>query len=218
MDPQNDSEQLKKLLGEPKDEETRKRERLRAIYAVSIGCSVSDVAEIFCVDEQTIYNWIDVWREERNVSDKPRSGRPPAFTDEEKKELKKLIDENDPKEHGINASFWDCAELCKYYLKNGKNVSEDAIERTLLDMGAHYLKAQIEYKEADFRKQREFALQFLRDLKKKTEATILLFEDEPAFLVLSKIIYLKLFRLFIFRGMHICYGYGRGSALFRRAR
>ncbi len=178
MNLQNDSEQLKKLLEEPKEEETRNRERLRALYAISIGHSIPEVAKIFCVDEQTIYNWIEKWREDRDVSDKPKSGRPPAFTEEEKKELKKLIDENEPKEHGINASFWDCAELRRYYLKSGKDISEDAIERTLLSMGAHYVKAQIEYKEADFRKQRKFALQFLRDLKKKTEATILLFEDE----------------------------------------
>lgn len=178
MDISDDSAVLKRMAEEKNSKDAKDRERLRALYAISIGRSVSDVAEVFCVDEQTLYNWIDKWREERNISDKPRSGRPPAFTEEEKKELKKLVDDNDPKEHGINASFWDCAELRRYYLKNGKDVSEDAIERTLLSMGAHYVKAQIEYKEADFRKQKEFALQFLRDLKKKTEATILLFEDE----------------------------------------
>ena len=133
---------------------------------------------MFMVDEQTIYNWINKWREERDLSNKPKSGRPSAFTEEEKKELKKLVKENNPKERGINASFWDCTELHKYYLKKGKNVSEDTIERILLEMGAHYVKAQIEYKEADFEVQRKFAMDFLRDMKRRTKATILLFEDE----------------------------------------
>ena len=175
MDLHEDSNRLKKLLEESQPTE---KERLRALYTISIGYSVEDVAKIYCVDEQTVYNWIEKWRDDRNVSNKPKSGRPPVFTEDEKKELKKLVDEDNPKEHGINASFWDCTELHKYYLKNGKNVSEDTIEKTLLDMGAHYVKAQIEYKEADFEAQRKFALDFLRDMKKITKATILLFEDE----------------------------------------
>ncbi len=175
MDLHEDSEELKKLL---EGSQTTEKERVRALYAISIGYSIKDVEKIYCVDEQTVYNWINKWREERDLSNKPKSGRPPAFTEEEKKELRRLVEENDPKKHGINASFWDCAELRKYYLKNGKKVSEDAIENCLLEMGAHYVKAQTEYQEADFEQQRAFALEFLRDLKKKTETTILLFEDE----------------------------------------
>lgn len=175
MNLQNDSEQLKKLLEE---QQITEKDRIRALYAISIGHSVEEVAKMFLVDEQTIYNWINKWREEGNVINEPKSGRPPAFTDKEKRELKRLVDENDPKSQGINASFWDCTELRKYFLKNGKDVSEDTIERYLLDMGAHYVKAQLEYKEADEQKQREFALQFLKDIKKMTKATVLLFEDE----------------------------------------
>ena len=48
----------------------------------------------------------------------------------------------------------------------------------LLGMGAHYVKAQIQYREADLQKQREFALQFLRDLERKTDDMALLFQDE----------------------------------------
>lgn len=172
---EEDSELLKKLL---EGSQATEKEKIKALHAVSIGYSVEDVAEIFCVDEQTIYNWINRWRESRDISSKPKSGRPPAFTEEEKRELKRLVEENEPKKHGINASFWDCAELHKYYMKNGKNVSEDTIERCLLEMGAHYVKAQIEYKEADLEQQRQFALEFLRDMKKRTDTTILLFEDE----------------------------------------
>jgi len=175
MDLHEDTELLKKLL---KETQPTEKERIRALYIVSLGYPIKEVADMFLVDEQTIYNWINKWREERGLANKPKSGRPPVFTEEEKKELEKLVKENDPKKHGINACFWDCTELCKYFLMNGKKVSVDTIERTLIEMGAHYIKAQIEYKEADFEKQREFALRFLRDLKKKTDAIVLLFEDE----------------------------------------
>jgi len=175
MDLRKDSEELRKLL---EGSQTTEKERIRALYIVSLDYPIKEVARMFCVDEQTIYNWINLWREERNVSDKPKSGRPPAFTEEEKKELRKLVEENDPKMHGINASFWDCAELQKYYLKNGKKVSEETIRTTLKDMGAHYVKAQHEYREADYEKQKEFALQFLKDTQKLNDDIALLMGDE----------------------------------------
>lgn len=89
-----------------------------------------------------------------------------------------MIDENAPEAHGINASFWDCTELRKYYLSKGKDVSEDTISRVLIKMGAHYVKAQFEYQEADIEKQKSFALSFLDDVKRLTKKTALLFGDE----------------------------------------
>ena len=158
--------------------EAREHDRYLALHAVSEGYEIPLVAKIFCVDESSIYGWIDRWKEEKNLSDKPRSGRPSEFSEKERKDLKKLIDENDPQSHGINASFWDCAELHRYYLSIGKDVSEDAILRALTEMGAHYVKAQFEYQEADLEKQRTFALMFLNDVKKLTDRIALLFEDE----------------------------------------
>ena len=167
---------LQKLAKECKD--AKECIRYFALHAVSEGYEVSAVAEIFCVDESSIYGWIKKWKEEGTLSDKPKSGRPPTFTDVEKKDLKRLVKETDPQAHGINASFWDCAELRKYYLLQGKDVSEDTINRTLLNMGAHYVKAQFEYQEADLEKQRSFALSFFNDIKKLTDQIALLFEDE----------------------------------------
>lgn len=159
-------------------EDATEKIRYEALYAVSRGNTVETVANIIAVEESTVYDWIHRWEKERNVSDKPKSGRPPAFIEEEKKELKDLIDENDPRLHGANAGFWDCTELRKYYLKKGKDVSEETIRATLIEMGAHYVKAQHEYREADYEKQREFALQFLKDVQKLNDDIALLLEDE----------------------------------------
>ena len=89
-----------------------------------------------------------------------------------------MIDENDPQSHGVNASFWDCKELLRYYLMQGKSVSEDAIRNALRGMGARYVKVQIEYREADIEKQMEFAIQFLKDFKEIADDIVLLFQDE----------------------------------------
>ena len=161
-----------------KCKEAKEYGRYLALHAVSLGKEVPLVAEIFCVDESSIYGWIQRWKDEGTLSDKPKSGRPPAFTNVEKKDLKRLVKENDPQAHGINASFWDCAELRKYYLLQRKDVSEDAIRTALLGMGAHYVKAQIEYREADLEKQRKFALQFLKDIQGIADDIALLFQDE----------------------------------------
>ena len=158
--------------------EAREQNRYLALHAVSVGKEVSLVAEIFCVDEDSIYNWIKKWREEKNLSDKSRSGKPPAFKEDEKKDLKGLVEENDPQKYGFNVSFWDCAELRKYYLQRGKSVSQETIRRILIKIGAHYVKAQFEYQEADTDRQRAFALSFLEDAKNLTDDIAMLFEDE----------------------------------------
>lgn len=152
--------------------------RYYALHAISEGKTITEVASIFLVQRPAVYDWIEKWQKNKDLSDEPRSGRPPAFDEKEKKELKKLVDEDSPENHGLNASFWDCGGLRKYYLSIGKNVSEDAIRNTLLSMGARYIKAQIEYKEADLEKQRVFALEFLEDFQKLTADIALLFEDE----------------------------------------
>jgi len=152
--------------------------RYYALHAVSSGKSIMETAELFLVERQTIHEWIVRWEKERDLSNRPKSGKPPVFTEDEKKELKDLIDEGDPQRHGINAGMWDCTELRKYYLKRGKMVSKETIRIALKEMGAHYVKAQHEYREADYEKQREFVLQFLKDTGKLTDDIAMLFEDE----------------------------------------
>ena len=91
---ESDSGILNKLAKECKD--PRERDRLRALCILSIGYSAGDVSRMFFVDEETLYRWAQRWNEERSVEDRDRSGRPPALGEKEKKEIKRLLDENDP--------------------------------------------------------------------------------------------------------------------------
>ena len=120
---EDDSPALQKLAKQSKD--YREVQRLRALYALALGESVERVALVFDVDESTVYEWVARWRRERGVVDEPRSGRPPALSAEDERELRRLVEDSNPREHGVNASAWDCAELVKYFARQGKRVDEN---------------------------------------------------------------------------------------------
>lgn len=169
-----DKRLLRSLARECKD--AKEKTRLLALHAISIGKSLSLVAEIFCVDEETVRKWIHRWEEEKNLKDKPRDGRPPSLSDEDKKKIRKLVEENNPKKYGLNASAWDCSELRKYFVKKGKIFSIDVVRKALKEMKAHYVKAMIRFPEADEKERAEFAKNFVKD--EKSGNALVLFEDE----------------------------------------
>ena len=171
---------LNRLAKESKD--PLERERLRALFVLSLGESVHRVASFFSVDDDTLYRWSERWNSEKDVSDREVSGRPPSLGENEKKEMKRLIDENDPGKHGINSSTWTCTELRVYFERKGIAVSEETIRRCLKEMRAHYVKATLEYAETysdDVAREREeFASKFIEDVKAKPKDAVVLFEDE----------------------------------------
>jgi len=172
---EEDAPALRRLAKENKD--YRARERLRALYALSLGDSVEHVVRVFDVDDSTVYDWISWWQTQRGLSDKPRSGRPPELSPEDKALIRKLVEKNNPQQHGINASQWDCSELSKYFARHGRAVPDEIIRKALKEMGAHYVKAVLKYAEVNERERRSFALKLVRELRGKNGA-IVLFEDE----------------------------------------
>ena len=155
-------------------------EKLRygALYAVSRGKNINAIAEILDVERSTIYDWIEKWRADRTVDDKPRSGKPSKLTPEDDKEIKDLIDNKKPKDFGINAATWTTRELREYFLKShNKDIDEETIRVHLRKTGAKYVKSQLRYKEADMNKQVEFAQNFLT-LSTESDFTKIVFIDE----------------------------------------
>ena len=175
---QNDGQLLHDLAKSCKD--PKEKVRYLALHAIAKGHAITLVSEIFCVDEATVYRWIERWQEEKNLSDKSREGRPPELTEKDKGHIKKLVEENNPKKQGINSGMWDCKELQKYFLMRGKNISQETIRKCLIRYGAHYVKAEIEYAEADLKAQEEFAKQFFKDMKSKPTSVVVLFQDESS--------------------------------------
>lgn len=170
-----DSHSLQESAKRCKD--AKERERLRALYAISVGYPIPTVAEIFSVDEGTIYRWIERWQEEKRLSDKPKRGRPGSLSEEEKQMIRDLVTEGNPKKHGINASIWNTKELREYFYKKGKNVSQETIRRCLKEMGARYVKVDLENVKDDIKMKEEFVKKFV-DVMKYNPSLIMLFEDE----------------------------------------
>ena len=171
---EGDEQLLRKLAKSCKD--SKEQNRYLALHAICKAYSVPSVSDIFCVDEATIYRWIDRWTEERNMQNKPKSGRPSILADKGKEKIKRLLEENNPKKHGINASFWDTKELHMYFKKQNKKISRETLRKYLKQIGARYVKAVIKFPEADIEKQKEFAKKFFEN--NKSCSSIILFQDE----------------------------------------
>lgn len=178
MIPPEDSQRLRELAKDCKD--AKEKLRYLALHALALGHAVQAVAQIFCVDEATVYRWVERWQEEKNLADKPREGRPPELTEKDKEQIKKLVEENNPQKHGMNAGIWDTKELQWYFLQRGKAFSQETIRRCLVGMRAHYVKAEIGYAEANEAQQARFAHRFFNEMKWKPNSVVVLFQDESA--------------------------------------
>lgn len=138
------SKEFSDLLQEAirKSRDARERERLRALYAISVGYPLPMVADIFTVDEGTVYRWIERWQEEKTLTDKPKIGRPGALSATDKEFLRELVMENEPQKHGVKARSWSTKDLRDYLAKTGIRASQETIRRCLRGMGAIYVKGQ----------------------------------------------------------------------------
>lgn len=154
--------------------------RYYALHAISRGKSITDTAELFLVERQTVHEWITKWKEDKSVSDRPKSGRPESFTGEDKETIKRLVDENDPKKYGVNMSRWDTRGLQMYFAERGKIVERETIRICLHELGGHYVKAVHKYAEANKIEQIEFAKRELERIGSTSEDTAILFEDEAS--------------------------------------
>jgi len=144
---EEDEPLLRKLAKECDDAE--ENVRYYALHSISRGKSATETADIFLVERQTIYNRIEKWNGDREVSNKPKSGRPESLTDDDKETIKKLVDENQPKKYGINMSGWDTKGLQIYFARLGRTVSRETIRIHFHELGAHYVKAVHKYADAN---------------------------------------------------------------------
>ncbi len=153
---EEDRDILYKSYKESKD--PNEKIRYQALYAVSRNFSVTDVAGFIDVEESTIYDWIHKWESEKDVKDRPRSGRPSKLTEEDDKEIDSLLDDKIPKDFGINSTTWTTRELHEYFIRvHNKYVDEETIRQHLHRINAHYVKGQLVYKEADMASQVNFS-------------------------------------------------------------
>lgn len=161
----------------------RESRRYHAVLLVKIGKKVSEVAELLFTTEDTIRSWIKKWDSEKSIRDKQRPGKPCKLTKEEEEELCRLVDENNPENHGYNVSGWDCVELQTYVKdKFNKNVSAETIRKILKRNGFNYKKINYLFSKRDMEARKKF-VQEIMDLyelisNNKLKNTILMFADQ----------------------------------------
>ena len=172
-------EEIEKLIKLYKQAETGKEsQRYHAILLVKTGSTIAYVSRIFFVDEETIRLWVKKWDEEKNIHDKERKGRNPKLAKEQQEELAKLVDENNPQEHGYKTATWDCVELKKFVFdKFGKEISDETIRNLLKKYGFSYKKSEYLFNKRDLEKRNRF-VEELFALYEFLENTKIMFCDE----------------------------------------
>ncbi len=155
----------------------RESRRYHAVLLVKSGKTQAEVARLLFVDEETVRNWVKEWDKREELEDKQRSGRPRKITKEIEKEMCDLVDENNPKKEGMQASTWDCKEL-RIWLKDkyGIPITGERIRKILKKNGFNYRKVNYKFTKADETKQKEF-LEDFKDLHQNLDSTII-FQDE----------------------------------------
>jgi transposase len=158
--------QLRRQLHRTSD--ARLCRRLLAILEVDQGKPVSELARLLKVSCQSIYNWIDRFRQEREVAalaDRYGIGRPTLWTDERVALLRNFM-ESSPYPWGYFAVDWTVPllrEQLGHY--TGQWLSEDTIRRELHRLGYVWKRGryrlapdpELEKKTADSQKSPRFA-------------------------------------------------------------
>ena len=112
-----------------KDEKFSQGIRLHAVYQIALGKEAKDLQEVYSSSHKSICNWVHRYNSEGidGLKDRPRSGRPPFLSKEQKAELDEIIQTN-PLEHGYNTATWTGALVIDIVKKR---------------FGVEYKKAQI---------------------------------------------------------------------------
>lgn len=154
--------------------------RAHAVLLVKEGKSINEVAKLFYVDEDTVRNWVAKWDEENEVKDAPRTGASLKLTKEIEQEIVFLVEENNPENHGMFATSWDCSELRiylqdKYFFK----ISNEQIRKLLKRNNFNWRKLNYKFVNADEEKRKSFLSDF-KQFHDDISQTTLIFQDEMA--------------------------------------
>lgn len=88
--------------------------RLHAVLQVAKGQKAEDIAASHQVSLRSVPGWIHRYNSggPEELKDKPRSGRKPRLSDEQKSEFKRIVTEQTPKDYGFNSGTWSGPILC----------------------------------------------------------------------------------------------------------
>ncbi len=130
-----DRRRLLRLLEQTRDATPLRR--AQALLWLHDGQSVAAVAELLLVSRQTVYNWVESFREraDRDVADRlldaPRSGRPATALGIIDPLIDAVIDD-DPRDYAYRATVWTAPLLQRYLAEShGIETSRKSVSRAI---------------------------------------------------------------------------------------
>ena len=122
----------------------KERSRAQALLWLADGESVEQAAELLRVSRQTVYNWVERFRQREGLDlrarllDAPRPGRPPTALGIIDPLIEAVIDQ-DPRELGYHSTVWTAA-LLQQHLKRaqGIEVSRKSIRLAIVRLGIRW--------------------------------------------------------------------------------
>ena len=141
-----------------RNDESRYDHRLHGVLLVALGHSCSESAEILGHTVTTIENWVNRFNNGgfNSLRDEPHTGRPPALSAAQMKEIRKDITE-DPKKLGYDQNLWD-GKLLSHHILSQYNVtlSVRQCQRLFQKLEFRQRKPRPISSKADLEKQEDF--------------------------------------------------------------
>ncbi|WP_312830686.1 IS630 family transposase [Pseudomonas rhodesiae] len=160
------------------------RRRAHAILLSHKGYTLRRISDILDVTRPTISIWLDAWKTEglQGLNDKPRTGRPVIYDEQDRERLKALVSEEPHQIKAVQARLQQ---------ETGKTSCTMTIKRALKKAGYSFKRARRSLKErrdeTDFRNTQSL-LQELWKWEDREEAELYYF-DESGFSQVSSLLY-----------------------------
>ena len=133
--------------------------RLYAVYQVSLGQSSRNLEELYNTSAKQILNWVHRFEQEgiQGLKDKEGRGRTSRLSNEQEKELKKILVSSSPSDHDFNTATWTGPILIEWIDTHYKiRYKKAQIYNILKRLGFSYQKGRGIFPEADQNKQEVF--------------------------------------------------------------
>lgn len=89
----------------------------------------TEITKIVKCSRDTVSHWINRWKETKDLSDKPKTGRPRSTTDKEDKKILKLAEKDES---------LTCSDIQSKIEQKGINISSETVRRRIKEVKGKY--------------------------------------------------------------------------------
>ena len=144
--------------------------RLYAVYQVACGQSSRKLEELYNTSFKQITNWVHQFEREgiKGLKNKPRKGRNPRLTEEQRQMVKDVLQNHSPSEYGYNTAIWT-GPLLIAWIKKSLDVTykKAQIYNIIRKLGFSHQKGRGIYPEANEQNQTAFKEALKKTVRRK---------------------------------------------------